>query len=390
MILRMLPILLLTVALPDLYLYLTRLRRCRRWWLTSLALLPSLLLLGCAGWLSFTEDFSEKNLSQIIVFYNLFLLVAIPKIVFLAVDLLGKGVSLLFKRLAKICRAMSVLVTACVFFIMLYGIYRGPSQLTVRHAEFYSDRLPKAFDGYRIVQFSDFHLTSFRGREAEVAHIMEKIMEQEADMIAFTGDLVSSDAGEMKGFETALGALKARDGVFSVMGNHDYATYARFLTRREQRESRVALQRKQRECGWDLLLNEHRIIRRGNDSIVVGGVENDGKPPFPERGDLKRTFEGLDTLSAPFKILLSHDPSHWRRKVLPETDVALTLSGHTHGMQFMIGGWSPSAWIYPEWKHLYEENGRGLYVSLGIGGALIPFRFGAWPEINVITLHGKK
>ena len=146
---------------------------------------------------------------------------------------------------------------------------------------------------------------------------------------------------------------------------------------------------------WDLLLNEHRIIRQGRDSIALVGVENDGKPPFPERGDLKKALAGIpgygqgNDSTHMFKVLLSHDPTHWRRKVLPQTDIQLTLSGHTHGMQFMLFGWSPSKFFYPEWKYMYHEGERGLYVSLGIGGALIPFRFGAWPEINVITLHNK-
>lgn len=386
----MLPILILTIVLPDLYLYFAWLRRYRCRWLNIAALLPSVLTLAFAVWLTATEDFSKGNLSQMILFYDIFLLVAVPKMVFLTVDVIGKAVAFFIKVLSRPCRIVSLLAACCTFGMMLYGICWGPSRLTVRHADYHSDRLPAAFDGYRIVQFSDFHLTSFGGREDEVEGFMDRIMEQDADMIVFTGDLVSSDASEMEGYEKALGKLHAPDGVFSVLGNHDYATYAHFLNRRAQRQSLHTLMRKQRECGWDLLLNEHRIIRRGADSIVIGGVENDGKPPFPARGDLKKTFEGLDTGGASFKILLSHDPSHWRRNILPETDVALTLSGHTHGMQFMIGGWSPSAWIYPEWKHLYREDGRALHVSLGLGGALIPFRFGAWPEINVITLHSDR
>ena len=138
--------------------------------------------------------------------------------------------------------------------------------------------------------------------------------------------------------------------------------------------------------GWQLLLNENRLIVRGNDSIAIIGVENDGKPPFPAMGDLPRATSGTDRL---FKLLLSHDPSHWRRKVLPDTDIQLTLSGHTHAMQFRLGGFSPSAWIYPEWGGLYTENGRGLYVNMGIGSVMIPYRFGAWPEISVITLRKK-
>ena len=144
-------------------------------------------------------------------------------------------------------------------------------------------------------------------------------------------------------------------------------------------------------------VNDYPAIYEATAKLVstVLGVENDGKPPFPERGDLKKALAGIpgygqgNDSTRMFKVLLSHDPTHWRRKVLPQTDIQLTLSGHTHGMQFMLFGWSPSKFFYPEWKYMYREGERGLYVSLGIGGALIPFRFGAWPEINVITLHNK-
>ena len=282
-----------------------------------------------------------------------------------------------------------------LFAVMGCGVTFGPSYLQVRHADFPSSDLPGSFDGYRIVQLSDFHLTSFRNRPRLVEKIVRRVMEQQPDMIVFTGDLVSTSADELDGFEEMLSRLHAPDGVYSILGNHDYMTYARYLTPQEQTQELEDLKARQRGMGWDLLLNEHRIIRQGGDSIVLVGVENDGKPPFPERGDLKKALGEIpgygraDSLPPVFKVLLSHDPSHWRRKVLPQTDIQLTLSGHTHGMQFMLFGWSPSEYLYPEWKHMYREKGRGLYVSLGLGGALIPFRFGAWPEINVITLHNK-
>ena len=270
--------------------------------------------------------------------------------------------------------------------IMGAGLSFGPTLLQVRHTNFSSADLPTAFDGYRIVQFSDLHLTSFRNRPEMVEKVVERIMEQCPDMIVFTGDLVSTEANELDGFDEILSRLHAPG---------DYLTYAYYLSPEEQAAQREELKKRQRAMNWDLLLNEHRIIRQGRDSIALVGVENDGKPPFPERGDLKKALAGIpgygqgNDSTRMFKVLLSHDPTHWRRKVLPQTDIQLTLSGHTHGMQFMLFGWSPSKFFYPEWKYMYREGERGLYVSLGIGGALIPFRFGAWPEINVITLHNK-
>lgn len=396
MVLRILPILLATLVLSDLYLYYKFFhRKHRRGWHYT-AFLPNILLCLAALVLSFTESHTTDNMQHMALFFSLYMLFILPKMVYLLIDLAGKGISRLFPRTEKACGIFSSTLSILLFFVMLSGLTFGPSHLKVRETEFRSDDLPATFDGYRIVQFSDLHLCSFVNSPETVAAVMDKIMEQHPDMIVFTGDLVSIDVDEMNGFDEILSRLKAPDGIYTIMGNHDYLTYAHYLSPKEQAIHRLQLIGRQRAAGWDMLLNEHRIIRHGNDSIALVGVENDGKPPFPERGNLKKALKGIPgygthTDSSPrmFKVLLSHDPTHWRRKVLPETDIQLTLSGHTHGMQFMIFGWSPSCWFYPEWKHMYNEGERGLYVSLGVGEALIPFRFGAWPEINVITLHTK-
>lgn len=396
MVLRILPVLLFTLVVSDLYLYFRFMRgRRHKLWAYISFFLPNALLLAAALLLTVTEDHSAANMSQMIIFFSLYMLIALPKTMFVIVDLIGKAVSFFFPKARKACTAVSSASALLLFVVMGCGVTFGPSYLQVRHADFPSSDLPGSFDGYRIVQLSDFHLTSFRNRPRLVEKIVRRVMEQQPDMIVFTGDLVSTSADELDGFEEMLSRLHAPDGVYSILGNHDYMTYARYLTPQEQTQELEDLKARQRGMGWDLLLNEHRIIRQGGDSIVLVGVENDGKPPFPERGDLEKALGEIPgygragSLPPAFKVLLSHDPSHWRRKVLPQTDIQLTLSGHTHGMQFMLFGWSPSEYLYPEWKHMYREKGRGLYVSLGLGGALIPFRFGAWPEINVITLHNK-
>ncbi len=396
MVLRILPVLLLTLILSDLYLYFRFMHKRRRpLWGKALFFLPNGLLLAAALLLTATESHTQANMSQMVVFFSLYLLIALPKMLFLIVDLMARGICLFFPGGRKVCTAVSTTAAVLLFLVMGTGLTFGPEWFHVRQAGFASADLPAAFDGYRIVQVSDLHLTSFRGRAEDLRHIVRLIGEQQPDMVVFTGDLVSTDVSEMDGFDSILSQLHAPDGVYSIMGNHDYLTYARYLSPGEQATHRTELMQRQRDMGWDLLLNEHRIIRRGADSIAVVGVENDGKPPFPERGDLKKALSPLPGYGQDgsgkhmFKLLLSHDPSHWRSKILPETDIQLTLSGHTHGMQFILFGWSPAPIFYPEWKHMYSENGRGLYVSLGAGEALIPFRFGAWPEINVITLHRK-
>ncbi len=396
MVLRILPVLLLTLVLSDAYLYFRAMhRRHRPRWAKILFFLPNVLLLAAALLLTFTESHTPENMTQMIIFFSLYMLIALPKMLFLVVDFIGLSVSRFFPKARKTCAAVSTAAAILLFIVMGCGLSFGPTFLRVRQAAFSSPDLPESFEGYRIVQFSDLHLTTFRNRRDMVDRVVEQIMSQEPDLIVFTGDLVSTTTHEMDGFDEVLSRLHAPDGVYSVLGNHDYITYARYLSPQAQAAQRQELNARQRAMGWDLLLNEHRVIRRGADSLVVVGVEDDGKPPFPERGDLKKALGKvpgyLETGYEPhtFKVLLSHDPTHWRRKVLPQTDIQLTLSGHTHGMQFMLFGWSPSQYFYPEWKHMYREGDRGLYVSLGVGGALLPFRFGAWPEINVITLHHK-
>ena len=221
------------------------------------------------------------------------MLIALPKMLFLIVDLIGKGICLFFPRAKKACTMVSSAASLLLLCIMGAGLSFGPTLLQVRHTNFSSADLPTAFDGYRIVQFSDLHLTSFRNRPEMVEKVVERIMEQCPDMIVFTGDLVSTEANELDGFDEILSRLHAPDGVYSILGNHDYLTYAYYLSPEEQAAQREELKKRQRAMNWDLLLNEHRIIRQGRDSIALVGVENDGKPPFPERGDLKKALAGI-------------------------------------------------------------------------------------------------
>lgn len=390
MILRILPLLLLTCLLPDIYIYYWHLRKpsIPRWAKVTFWG-PTALLLFFAVWLTYTESLTPENMDAIILYLSAYMLLALPKTTYMLVSLIGKLIGLAFHPYRKANTPVSFTAGFAVFCMMICGLSFGPTLLKVQKSTFLSETLPKEFDGYKIVQISDLHLTSMKTHPEFVSELVRTINAQQADAICFTGDLVSTDVAELYPFVDELSKLKAKDGVFSILGNHDYMTYAKYMTPLEKSQKFHEMLDLQEKMGWNLLQNEHSVIHRGQDSIVILGVENDGKPPFPERGDLNKAQEGLNLNVPLFKLLLSHDPSHWKRKVLPTTDIQLTLSGHTHGMQFMIGNWSPAQYLYPEWKGMYQENSRGLYVSLGVGGALIPFRFGAWPEINVITLHCK-
>ena len=256
--------------------------------------------------------------------------------------------------------------------LFIYGFTRGWLRLIVKEESFLIEDLPKAFDGYKIVQVSDLHIGSFANHPEYVEKVVRLANEQNADLMVFTGDLVNIFPEEADPYIDLLGKLKAKDGVFSILGNHDLYYYRKVVE-------------KERKIGWRLLYNEHVSISRDSESIVLIGVEQVGKPPFESKGQLKKAMAGVPDDA--FKILLSHDPTHWRMEVLGATDIKLTLSGHTHAAQMKIGSFSPAKWIYREWGGRYEENGQTLYVSHGIGGNM-QFRLGAWPEINVITLKG--
>ena len=308
------------------------------------------------------------------VISGFFLLIVIPALLFLPLWPLAGW------------RAALVLPAAWEL-LMAYGFFFGWRHLVVRRATCASPLLPAAFDGYRVLQLSDLHIGTYLRNRRFIDKLVRVVNGQHPDLIVFTGDLVNVSADEVIPFQHSLAQMRARDGVFSIMGNHDYCEYIPDNTERNIEKNQTVLKYLERKIGWRLLLNEHALIRRGSDAIAVIGVENISRPPFPDYGDLRKAMEGLP--QGMFKILLSHDPSHWRRGVLRQTDIALTLSGHTHAGQLRLGHWSPSRAAYQEWGGKYTEGGSMLYVSTGIGGT-VPFRLGAWPEVNVITLKKKE
>ncbi len=277
----------------------------------------------------------------------------------------------------------ALVLPAAWLLLMAYGFFFGWRHLVVRSATCTSSLLPQAFDGYRVVQLSDIHIGTFLRNRSFVDKMVRAVNAQRPDLVVFTGDLVNVSAQEIIPFQHALKQIQARDGVFSVMGNHDYCEYVEDKSESNIRKNQTVLRYLEQKIGWRLLMNEHVTLQRDGASIDLVGVENISRPPFPDYGDLEKALEG--TVAGTFKILLSHDPSHWRRAVLRNTDIALTLSGHTHAGQFSLGRFSPAKWAYSEWGGKYTEDGAMLYVSTGIGGT-VPFRFGAWPGIDIIQL----
>ncbi len=270
----------------------------------------------------------------------------------------------------------------------LYGSFIERNCFRVKRVTIQSDKLPAAFDGYRIVQISDIHLSSFDGRERALQRAVDKINALQPDLIAVTGDLVSMGHWELDGKQEILAGLKALDGVYSIMGNHDYSEYHRWESQQARAEAQEQLKRRKRAMGWNLLLNENQSITRGDDTISIIGVENisAGRHSFRTYGNLPKAMQGAD---GAYKVLLSHDPSHWRAEVVGKSDIDLTLSGHTHAMQVSLLGWSPSSLIYDEYRGLYSEADQHLYVNIGLGETAFMARIGAVPEITLIELKRK-
>ena len=276
--------------------------------------------------------------------------------------------------------------------IMLYGYCFGRFQLRVQQTTYTSDKVPAAFDGYKIVHISDLHLSSLADSPAFLQRVIDTINAQHPDLICFTGDFVGFGVEEAMPFTNILRQLQATDGVTSVLGNHDFALYHHGLSSKQKEEKVEQLATCQRDTlGWKLLRNQSVVITRDSDELQIIGVDNAScqGQGFQTvcRADLPKAMLLPDSLlaSSPFKILLSHDPSHWRAEVVPNTDIPLTLSGHTHAGQIRILGYPLSSLMFTESEGWYEKDNQSLYINTGIGCTL-PVRVGVPAEITVITL----
>ena len=299
--------------------------------------------------------------------------------------------------------ATSLSVILCSY-LLISGIVTR-SHLKINRVEITSDRLPQSFDGYRIVHISDLHTGTFISSDTLfLATMVESIRSLRPDIVCFTGDIVNRESQEIVPYLPILQRLYDRQHpVYCVLGNHDYADYSRRLSPEQRAADTDTLRHYLRSMNWILLddtthIVHHRSFHQADnpfnpsDQLALMGVGNIGEPPFSSYGNLEKPLAMRDsTVSSDcFSILLSHNPTHWREEVLTDGTIDLTLSGHTHGMQTSIFGFSPAAWIYDEWGGLYSENDRHLYVNVGVGAVGFPIRIGMRPEITLITLRSKK
>lgn len=372
-------ILLLMLILPDIYIILVILKNFSWLW-KCFFLLPSLVYIVITT-LLFTKGTSQLLFNWI---FWLTLTVVFPVFIFTIVSFIGYCISGFYLPLKSILNWIALAIAAFGFGIAVYGISYGWRKITVEKVNFIFPNLPNAFNGYKIVQLSDLHIGTYDLAPRTVDKIVEKVNSLRPDLIVFTGDIVNMEPEELEPYIKVLAQLKAKDGIISILGNHDYCLYKNYKDSKDSPEkSFKRLCEMEHKMGWDLLLNQSRQIIYGNDSIAIIGVENSGGKNFIDRSNLKDALKGINPNE--FKILLSHDPSQWKREVLTTSNIDLTLSGHTHAMQFKLGNFSPSKWTYSEWGGIYEEGNQKLHVNTGTGGN-IAFRFGAYPQITLITL----
>lgn len=381
---------LLLIILPDLYLDLHYWRhkysvgqRFIRW-------LPTIGMVAYTIYLMYEKNFIPDNPNILYIYLLLLGLIAIPKLVFMLCSVTGLTFSkLLHKKSAKhpannYGNLIGLICVPVIWYVVLYGSFIGFNKVEVNRQTFASPDLPKAFDGYKVVLFSDAHVGSYTARNEHVLKkAIDNINAQHPDMIVYTGDIQNTQPQDIYRHMDVLSSLKAKDGIYTILGNHDYGDYICGNTARKVANMRETMSL-EKQMGWTLLMNEHRYIDRGKSHIIIAGMENDGDGiRFPQKGDIKKTLKGVD--DDDFVLMLEHDPSSWRRKIIPDGRAQLTLSGHTHKMQFALFDWCPMSLTGKEVNGWYTEDEQSLFVTAGLGG-LIPFRFGAPGEIVVITL----
>ena len=295
------------------------------------------------------------------------------------------------KKIVKYISPIGLLLGCICTILMWWGALVNRYEVDIEEVLVEINDLPASFDDYKIAQISDLHLGTFNGDTIFVSKLVDIINTLDVDLVAFTGDIVNRKSEELLPYESLLSRIQAKDGVLSVLGNHDYGDYLDWATPKDKEENLRLMYEINQRMGWDLLLNESKYLYRGDDSIVVIGVENIGDPPFKVYGSLGEANQSL--ADSTIKILLTHNPAHWEQDIKDNKkyNIALTLSGHTHAMQIELFGLSPSIFRYNYWKGLYKDSlNRYLYVNVGAGTVAMPMRIGATPEITVLTLKCAK
>lgn len=374
--------------LVDFYLYSVVRKRAPRYRLLAIAQGVFFLLYALTVYLiPARTDANSGGLNVLMWMVLIYIMVYSAKLIYILFDIIGR----LFRR--KIIGRIGLGVALLTIITMLWGAFINRKNIQINKVDIPVIGLPESFSDYRIVQISDLHLGTFGSDTLFVSRLVDSVNALKPNLVVFTGDLVNQRASEVEPFIAPLSRFNASDGVISIFGNHDYGDYVRWPSEADYEENLENLMDNQISMGWELLTNSSEIIHgAAGDSIVIVGVENWGDPPFTRYGNLDAAYPTSGDRAT--KILLTHNPRHWTDIIEPNDSMnyALTLSGHTHAMQFQIGNFSLARLRYPDcWGGLYRagDNKRFLYVNIGAGTVGFPMRIGATPEITLFTLKRK-
>lgn len=378
----------LLILVPDVYLYRRYIGAKKPLWVKILWWLITVVMLTFTMMLYMVRDFVPRPQTSLNIYLFLLGAFVIPKALLSLCTFIGDRLCRRKRTKRKWGTWVGSALGLGAAYCTIYGFTLGFHQFEVNRYDYSSNQLPKAFDGYRIAVLSDIHVGSYTGYSRWVLEdAIDSINAMNPDLIVFLGDIQNTQPSELYDFSTLLSSLKAKDGVMAIMGNHDYSRYVNVDS--AQKVANInETEKLQRSFGWRLLLNENVTLHRGTDSIFVAGMEgNDEIDAYFGVGNAQRSMENIP--DGAFTIMLVHNPNEWIDKVVPETTAQLTMSGHTHGGQVELFGLRPSRITYGKDFGMYEENGRSLFVTKGLGG-VIPMRFGVPGEVVLMTLHSKK
>ncbi|MCH5241463.1 MAG: metallophosphoesterase [Muribaculaceae bacterium] len=369
------------------------------YWISS-ALCYALLIVT----ISLPRRDADSGISAVMWLLFTFLTIYVAKALYVICSFFGRLVRLASRIRWNIypSRWVGLFLGLSVMALMWVGAGYTRHHIMVTREIFYSKNLPESFNGYKIVQLSDLHVGTWGENSEYLQNLVDTVNSLNPDLVVFTGDIVNQKSGELTPFISVLSGIQAKDGVYSILGNHDYGDYVDWHSPADKERNLLRLKDYQRKMGWKMLNNESTYIHNGKDSILLIGVENWGEPPFPKYGDLEYAWpsenrEASLQNGSSFKLLLSHNPEHWNQEISKNTNIDLTLSGHTHAMQAMIKigdwKWSPAKYRYEQWGGRYDrKNSKGeqtsLYVNIGSGAVGMPARLlSAYPEVTLITLR---
>ena len=355
-------------------------------WVFSIGLISAIITLK----ISLDNITPNRKYAIIASFYGLTVSSFIPKVIFVIV------ISVLYFSNYVFSESESLIIVPLIglisgvlpFLVILYGIFIAVYKYKIYHHVLECKDLPKDFNGLKIVQISDLHVGSLNYRYKKLYKAIDKINNLKPDYIFITGDLINNYAWELRGWDAVFKKLHAEKGKYAILGNHDYGDYGQWESEQKKQENFLAVKEFYKSINFKLLLNEAEIITINDKQIAIIGIEYWGKPPFKQYGDLHKALSKVQNIS--FKMLLSHDPSHWVEQVVNKTDINLTFAGHTHGMQagfqYKNFQWSPIKFKYKHWAGLYKEHNQYLYVNRGLGWLGFPARIGMRPEITFFKL----